>query len=203
VSNAWIYDQVQDRIAKLGAIRERVRAEGASFSGSVLDVGAGTGNFLDVLPAQAEYVGIDPDPAKIERLTKKFPEVAALVADGTNLPFDHKSFDYAVCIDVSHHLDASQLRRLVAEAARVTRRELLFIDAIWIPRSAVSRALWAIDRGRFPRSAETMLAALREHFELVSVDYVRFSHRYVIVHAKPLDELSVRGEPASEAIPAR
>ena len=185
VANAWVYDQVQERVAGLSSLRERVASHVQGFTGSILDVGAGTGNFADLFPPSSRYVGVDPDPVKISRLQQKFPDLEAQVADGTSLPFEAKSFDYAVCIDVSHHLTAGQLEQLFAELARVVRTELLFVDALWMPRSIVSRALWSIDRGRHPRQESTLLAALREKFDANLVEEFRLTHSYLLVRATP------------------
>ncbi len=183
VTNAWVYDRAQEHLSGLGELRSRVRRQAAAFEGSVVDVGAGTGNFADVFPDSVRYVATDVDPAKIARFEKKYPELEAHVADGTSLPFPDGAFDYALCVDVSHHLTDSELEALFAEVRRVVTREFVFLDALWVPSSFASRALWSIDRGRHPRERAALLAALGRHFTVEEVEDFRLTHRYVLVRA--------------------
>jgi pyruvate-formate lyase-activating enzyme/2-polyprenyl-3-methyl-5-hydroxy-6-metoxy-1,4-benzoquinol methylase len=75
----------------------RVKEILAALRGRVLDLGCGDGPYDEILAPLAEsgairYVGIDPDPARIERLRARRPWAELRVGDGeslVDLDFDH------------------------------------------------------------------------------------------------------------------
>jgi len=187
LGNPKLYDYAQRRLSGLSELRSRVGRNSGDFRGRVLDIGAGTGNFADVFPADAQYVATDADPAKIERFRMKYPQSEAHVVDGTRLPFEDGSCEHSVCIDVSHHLTDHELERLLAEAARVTRKSFLFVDALWVHNSLVSKALWSVDRGRHPRPRAEVISAIARHFHIEHTEDFRLTHTYLLVRARPSD----------------
>jgi ubiquinone/menaquinone biosynthesis C-methylase UbiE len=143
---------------------------------TVLDVGAGTGIYADLVPDEASYVAVDMNAEKLRRVTERWPERETVVADATSLPFEDRSFEHGVCIALAHHLDDRGLTRLVDELARVVTQRVLFVDPIWEPRSVRGRLLWRVDRGAYPRSADVLHTALERRF------VIELSRRYSIHH---------------------
>lgn len=179
-----LYDRVQ-RIFGLEELREQVASALAQLEpGTLLDVGAGTANFYPVVPAGFEYTALDVDERKLSRLRQKFPEVRTVHASGTELPFGDAEFDYALCVDVSHHLLDDELDRLIAELARVSRRKLVFVDALNVPRRT-SKLIWAIDRGSHPRPLDALRRALDSSFTLERFDTFTIRHVYVLAVGVP------------------
>lgn len=86
-----------------------------------LDVGTGTGALAYALATRVrEVVGVDTDPAMIERARTEAPgNVELQVADGEHLPFESFSFDLAVTARTLHHTRRPEL--LIAELVRVTK----------------------------------------------------------------------------------
>jgi SAM-dependent methyltransferase len=86
-----------------------------------LDVGTGTGALAYALATRVqEVVGVDSDPAMIERAREDAPgNVDLQVADGEHLPFEPFSFDLAVTARTLHHTTRPEL--LIAELVRVTK----------------------------------------------------------------------------------
>jgi ubiquinone/menaquinone biosynthesis C-methylase UbiE len=73
--------------------------------GRGLDVGCGTGALAARLAAVGfEMTGVDPSGGMLEVLTARAPEVHAVRADGTSLPFPDDSFDLVLSIAVMHHV---------------------------------------------------------------------------------------------------
>jgi SAM-dependent methyltransferase len=186
LGNAVLYDTVQ-RAAGLERLRRRLSPIlGELGPGTLLDVGAGTGAFYGLLPPHVKYVPLDTDERKLDRLREKHGEIGGVVASATALPFDEASFDYTLCTNVSHHLSDADLRLVIAELARVTRQQLVFLDALRIHRFA-SRLLWKIDRGSQPRSFEELVAVLTTRFADQSLETFTSLHTYLLFIGTPLN----------------
>jgi SAM-dependent methyltransferase len=89
-------------------------------SGEVLDVGCGTGRFLEALPPGYRRTGVDVSLGMLEIAREKGLEVAK--ASGEGLPFEDGSFDLVTTFAVLHHLiDPELVRATLLEMARVAR----------------------------------------------------------------------------------
>ena len=89
-------------------------------SGSVLDVGCGTGRFLSALPARYDRTGIDVSTRMLDYARGKGLKVEQ--AGGEDLPFDDDSFDLVATFAVLHHLiDPDVVRASLREMVRVAR----------------------------------------------------------------------------------
>jgi ubiquinone/menaquinone biosynthesis C-methylase UbiE len=177
-----LYDRVQ-KIFGLDELRRRVGSVLAHLDpGILLDVGAGTANFYSVVPDDFEYIALDPDDKKLMRVRQKYPDVQTVLGSGTRLPFNDAEIDYTLCIDVSHHLRDDALEQLVDELARITRRKLIFVDALEAPRP-VSKLLWAIDRGSHPRSLDALRRRLEQRFIFEQFGVFTIQHAYMMAVA--------------------
>ena len=128
--------------------------------------------FAHIQPAGAQNWPTKPITIAVAERRREGP--ARLVGgDAARLPFRDRCFDLSLCLFVSHHLDDEELRRALRGLARVTSGALVFADAVRNDRRAVSRWLWNYDRGRHPRTEETITGLLRESFNLSEV--ARFS----------------------------
>lgn len=98
----------------------------------VLDVGSGDGRrlealglFRDIEPMGLEVQSPPPDA-----------RVALQVFDGAHIPFETGSFDVVLLCYVLHHLEPDHAQRLLGEARRVARREVLLLED--------SKAAWTL-----------------------------------------------------------
>ena len=91
--------------------------------GSGLDVGCGTGVLAARLAAAGyEMAGVDPSEGMLEVLRARAPEVNAVRASGTSLPFGDDRFDVVLSVAVMHHIaEADDVRRTLFEMVRVTK----------------------------------------------------------------------------------
>ena len=81
------------------------------LSGSVLDVGCGTGLLLDYCPDVPSYVGIDPSAGMLDRARLKHPE--AIFEQGTLATFEGGNFDAVLSLYGSlSYAPMNQVRRL-------------------------------------------------------------------------------------------
>lgn len=113
----------------------------------VLDLGAGTGRISRWLAARA---GIRPTLADVTEFDNRSAEFRYVrLEDPVSLPFPDGSFDAVLLLFVLHHIPAwSDQERVVAEAARVTRRRILLIEDT--PSSRLERRInvawdWALN----------------------------------------------------------
>ena len=105
---------------------------------SVLDVGAGSGELLRVIAAQAaregkhaRLVGLElnarPACAILEE-SRVFKEISAVRGDALALPFGDDAFDYAICSLFTHHFRDEGVIAVLRELGRVARRRIFVID---------------------------------------------------------------------------
>jgi ubiquinone/menaquinone biosynthesis C-methylase UbiE len=185
VSYPWAYDWVQNRLG-LRQHWPRIAPYLAQAADQiVLDVGAGTGNCISLLPQSATYLGLDISPKRLQGLKAKWPSVVAIVGDGTEICLKDKSVGYTLCFALLHHLSDIQLPLLLSELARVTRQRLILLDAVEYTESKTSNLLWKWDRGGHPRSVETLYTAIEQWFEIERLERYAIYHHYILCVGKP------------------
>lgn len=105
---------------------------------SVLDVGAGSGEFLRETAKfarkkkrKATLYGLELNEFSansIHSATKEFTEINAVRGDAFRLPFAEKSIDYAVCSLFTHHFSDEKVVEILIEMSRVSRQKIFVID---------------------------------------------------------------------------
>jgi ubiquinone/menaquinone biosynthesis C-methylase UbiE len=136
--------------ARAAALAEMVRTFVQPEGGErVLDVGTGTGALaLALAPLVREVVGVDREPALLEKAREQAPENATfLEGDATALPFPDAAFDLTATVRTLHHVHRPELA--VAELTRVTRPQgrVLVVDQL-----APLDPLEALELDRFERT---------------------------------------------------
>ncbi|NWF70885.1 MAG: class I SAM-dependent methyltransferase [Chloroflexi bacterium] len=178
----WVYESIQ-YVMGFRHSRQHIAQQVTALSGRglVLDVGGGTGLWRVLWPPTYAYLCLDIDPQKIAGFRAAHAD-PAILGDATQLPLADQRLDVVVCIAVSHHLTTPLFERLLAETARVLKPQgtFLFLDAVWSPNRLPSRLLWALDRGSYPRTAQTLEQALRQHFDVRHSEQYALYHRYLL-----------------------
>ena len=125
-----VYDPVVRATTREGRFKEMLVEQAAAEPGQrVLDLGCGTGTLaIQVKQRQpgAEVIGLDADPAMLERGRSKASEAGADVqldeGYSTELPYEDASFDRVLSTLFFHHLDPEPKRQTAREIARVLRK---------------------------------------------------------------------------------
>ena len=89
---------------------------------SILDVGTGEGDFIEVLQdvfPKAQITGVDPNTESLQEAEKKYPDVLFAEIKGENLHFADKSFDLASISMALHHLP--DIQSALKEMQRVVK----------------------------------------------------------------------------------
>lgn len=91
-------------------------------SGSILDVGCGDGSIDALILERRTDISIQG----VDVLLRPQSRIPVQKFDGSRLPFDDKSFDSVLFVDVLHHTDDPNV--LLKEAARVARKNVVLKD---------------------------------------------------------------------------
>ncbi len=92
---------------------------------TVVEVGAGTGNFLSLFAGLAgRLVAVDVTEEMLRTARSEFPHMDFIVADGKRLPFPSRSVDLVSCAQMLHHVHEplpllKDMRRVVSDAGGV------------------------------------------------------------------------------------
>jgi SAM-dependent methyltransferase len=121
----------------------------------VLDVGCGPGTNTRHF-ANAEYLGIDFNPAYIESARKRYGR-DFVVADVTRYEVaPDERFDLILANSLFHHIDTASTRRILAHLATLLSDDghVHIFDLVLPKGPSISRFLARADRGEYPRPIE-------------------------------------------------
>lgn len=153
---------------------------------TVLDVGGGTGINRAIWPGSVSYVCMDPDPRMLAGFKAKHPGGAGILGEGARMPVHNKWADLLLLTCVLHHLSRDAAPAILRECGRVLKPEgkLVIVEPLKMPRRLVSRLLWHLDRGSFPRDEETLRQAVGADFEILHWERFRPLHEFVLCVAQ-------------------
>ena len=77
----------------------------------------------------------------------------------TNFPA--KKFDKAVLVNIIHHLDDEDLKEVLVEASRITKKEIIIFDMTDDKNTIFTPLLLALDNGKFIRSMNQQLKLIK------------------------------------------
>ena len=195
MGNPRLYDVMQRRLGG-GEIAKRMAGELRALqgTGTLLDVGAGTGMVGGLTASGTRYLWLDNDALKLRGFLTGSTSGVAVLGDAAHLPFADDSVDWTTMVAVSHHLPDDTLDAFLGEASRVTRARFVLVDAVR-GRRIRSKALWQLDRGRFPRTEDELLEAISKRFEVTNVDRFREIHDYLLCVASSRRATSAGSRP--------
>lgn len=131
----------------------------------VLDVGCGPGTNT-ALFADAEYLGVDVNPAYIETARRRYGR-AFTTADVTSYRHeDGRGFDFILVNSLFHHLATEDVRRILAHLATLLTDDghIHVLDLVLPAKPSPARALARWDRGDHPRPLADWRELFDEHY---------------------------------------
>jgi len=125
----------------------------------VLDIGCGTAELLEFLPADIEYVGFDASTEYIAQARKRFGQRGTFFAELVKSAHleDLGTFDVVISFGVLHHLDDPEAATLfdIASQALADGGSIITIDPCFTPdQSSIARWLIEHDRGQNVRDEQ-------------------------------------------------
>jgi SAM-dependent methyltransferase len=166
--------------------REYLRAQPGQ---RVLDIGCGTGDILEVLPA-VEYWGYDASAEYIERARARFGTRGTFTcrAVDESLPVAAAGFDLVIAHGLLHHLDdaaAATLFRIARRALKPGGRLVTYDGCFVEGQSPLARLFLRLDRGKHVRTREAYEALARRQFgevrAFVRHDLLRIPYTHLIM----------------------
>lgn len=165
-----------------------------SADDAVLDMGCGTADILERMPA-CEYLGFDMSDRYIDSARDRFgdarPRARFVVGTAEELALDDGHYSVAIAVGVLHHLDDAAAASLLSVAARALRPggRLITIDPTLTPdQHRIARALALRDRGRHVRTPDAASALVPSAFRSVAVsvhhDRLRMPYSHVLIEAE-------------------
>jgi ubiquinone/menaquinone biosynthesis C-methylase UbiE len=128
---------------------------------TVLEVGAGTGNFLQLFQGSAaELVAVDVTKGMLLEARRQFPGMRVVVADGARLPMSPRSVDLVATAQALHHIweplpVLKEMRRVVKPEGRI-----LVVDQIAPERYEEVMAMNTLELIRDPSHAAARPASV-------------------------------------------
>lgn len=192
-----VYDFVQNLVGAARARRELIAHYLRAESGQLfVDVGCGTGEMLDFLPAGVRYVGFDLSQRYIDSARRRYGERARFecldVAEAGRL--DIHDVDIALAFGLLHHLDDHEVLGLLQTLARLLgpNGRILTIDPTLSPgQHPVAAFVARRDRGQNVRSPDAYRALAAQVFDRVECEVrhdllrIPYSHCVLQMRAAP------------------
>lgn len=106
--------------------------------GSVLDIGAGTGNLTcKYLQSGYEVIGLDQSIKMLFTCKKKWPDMKLRYGEFLKLPFENKTFDRLVTTYAFHHLNEDEkvialqeMKRVLNDKGEIIIGDIMFLDEV-------------------------------------------------------------------------
>jgi SAM-dependent methyltransferase len=123
IASAEYDESIPEHVMRHLTARRVAVIQRAQASGSILDVGCGTGRLLTHLPAQQyQRYGIDISEGMVRQARKKDARLQCTRASATAIPYPDNTFDVVFSAAVLHHLaEPEPVQQAIVEMVRVTK----------------------------------------------------------------------------------
>ena len=156
VQNSIDFSGIQHDVlvnAKINLLKMKSNSLNLRLNSHILDVGCGKGLMHSQLASIGfKVTGIDVSEKSLAQAKLLNPECSYSLFDGSNIPFEAGTFDFAMSVCVYHHIQAKINREILAsETLRVLKRGGKFAVIEHNPLNLLTRI--AVSRCEFDRDA--------------------------------------------------
>jgi 2-polyprenyl-3-methyl-5-hydroxy-6-metoxy-1,4-benzoquinol methylase len=125
---------------------------------NLLDIGCGTGTFVEHLPPGVRYTGIDINEAYIQSAKKNYADKGTFihldVNSIDNIGLKENQYDIILLYGVLHHLDDTEVKKTLSSAKKFLKNSgyVITIDGTYIEgQSKIAKYILSKDRGQYVR----------------------------------------------------
>ncbi|PJC76184.1 hypothetical protein CO010_03160, partial [Candidatus Shapirobacteria bacterium CG_4_8_14_3_um_filter_39_11] len=100
-----------------------------------------------------------------------------------SLPFSPKKFDASLLVSTLHHFSDQEVKILLEEAERVTKKVVIIVDLIPYPSNYLKRFFVILDQGSFVRKEKEKENLVSQFFKIQSTNklFAGLAEQYGIV----------------------
>jgi SAM-dependent methyltransferase len=151
----WIFIKLRAILQSDFKIEKSIIQEHIPKNANVLDFGCGTGQYSELFEDN-KYAGVDVPGPHISYAKRRFPKKTFVTFNEDFIvPWRSSFFDWIICFAVIHHVPPEGTKVFREEILRLLkpRGKILIVDPVPVEsqKSAWSKSLLSLDRGRFPR----------------------------------------------------
>ena len=125
LANEYDDDRFGNSYGKYLDVQEKLILQkwlGNTEAQNVLDLGCGTGRFLEFA-----NTGLDISPKMLAIAQQKFPSKKLVLSTATQSPFESETFDIIISFHVLMHLNRSTLQEILVETHRILKKNGRFV----------------------------------------------------------------------------
>ena len=194
LTNPRFYELFQKFLGGDNAKKWLVKNVWAPRSGDVIvDIGCGSGNILEYLPPDIEYLGIDTSEEYIRSARRRFAAGGTFFL-GTAQDFVNQnnsyfgSADLVLCNGLLHHLSDCEALEVLELSKRIMKSDgrLVCLEATFLARQTrLSRWILNRDRGKHIRSEQEWKNLIGQAFESYSTHIltglIRIPYTHIVI----------------------
>lgn len=163
----WFFHSQLKTYRKLLEIRQNLLQIPADAK--ILDLGCGTGAFGCAFQEHGyRVIGIDGSPQMLERAQKNNLSVMQVDLLHPPFPFSDNSFDLVIAANVIHGFQKEEREKIYQEAARLTKKHVLFHDYVKNRNIVVALIEW-IEQGDYFNFIRQIPAEFFQYFKKVDI----------------------------------
>jgi ubiquinone/menaquinone biosynthesis C-methylase UbiE len=137
---------------------------------SIADICSGTGDFAELSPEDALYIGLDLNDDFINYAKKRYKNHKNKSFIKADILKPHKTytkkFDAVLLISTIHHFSDDELKVMLPLVKKMTKKVVIIADIIPDAPHVIQRFFAAIDRGKYVRPKKEKLKILKKYFKI-------------------------------------
>lgn len=154
----------------------------------ILDIGCGPANWLNYMPSDATYIGVDLSKEYIEEAKKNFGDKGIFInKDVKDIDFEELGApDVVILMGVMHHLEDSELLSLLKSIKKISKSStrVITLDGCFTStQGLIAKYLLKLDRGQNVRGINEYSEIVSEVFKsnyYIREDLTRLPYTFIV-----------------------